>query len=139
MRVNRWTNQSLPQTLQISIFLLYFQAVSGILGHHRAAARHRPYSFRLTTWAAPPGVANVIQLVASVAYVAAGALIANEERRGWYLGIVKAVGGVLIPLQALGPGGVLSQGYVITWAFDIALAVALLHTQSREYQKIWFK
>jgi hypothetical protein len=65
--------------------------------------------------------------------VAAGYGIANERRWGWILGIVIAALTVL-PL-AFG----ITISLLIFYAFDILLLVLLLHPQSREYQRIWFK
>ena len=39
----------------------------------------------------------------------------------------------------MGRGFNLGSGYIISFIFDGALLVTLLHPQSREYQRIWFE
>ena len=72
------------------------------------------------------------------AYVFGGLGIANGQKIGWKVGVVVAAGAVLLPVLALARGFNLGSGYIISFIFDGALLVALLHPQSREYQRIWF-
>jgi len=109
----RWTNQSQPQTLQIAVFLLYANAVIS--------------SFYMLLGADP-----LFVLPTAVGGAAAGYGIANEKKWGYLLGLAAAsVPFVFILLgSSINPIGLM---------FDIALLALLLHTQSREYQRIWFK
>jgi bacteriorhodopsin len=72
--------------------------------------------------------------------VAGAYLIANEKKWGYYLGI--AVAGVAL-LGRLYVGiryHISPLDYdIIGFAFDVALVALLLHTQTREYTRIWFK
>lgn len=87
--------------------------------------------------------ANAVQSLAVVAGLAAygfaGLAIANGQRVGWKVGVAVAAGALLLPAIALARGIDLGGGYVISFLFDAALLVALLHPQSREYQRIWFE
>ncbi len=101
---------SQPQTLQIAVFLLYINAVFLLLGGG---------------------------IVFAVAMAAAGFGIANEQKWGYGLGIVAAI----LPLALLLAFGLdaVFDADIIGLMFDIALVALLLHPQSREYQRIWFK
>lgn len=122
MRFTRWTNPSLPQTLQIGVFLLYFDAVFGVLFG--------------TVLAFPIGTAIV------VGSVLAALGISNELKWGWQLGIaISALGLVPFILLAADRGvlHLLSPGVLLSLIFPVAQFALLVHPQSREYQKIWFK
>lgn len=107
METRRWTNPGLPQTLQIAMFLFYFDAaLTALFG----------------------GLFVVLGIVFIVAEVAAGFGLANEKRWGYVLGI--AASAVLL---------VLSLGSPIAVLIGVARLALLLHPQSREYQRIWFK
>ena len=77
--------------------------------------------------------------------VGVGAFVtANNKRWGYYLLAVCASLVVLLLLLFTIPAFTSFQ--VVTWlrainllVFPMALAVAALHVQSREYQKIWFE
>ena len=118
METRRWLDQSQPQTLVNGVLLTYIHAafetltVFGLLG----------------TSLFPIFAAFVAGLVAS------GYGIANEKKWGWYLGIV--LGGIeLLFSMSLGFGGLALIGIM----FIIARLVLLLHPQSRDYVRIWFK
>ncbi len=117
METRRWTNPSQPQTLQIAVFLLYANAVFGLVFRS---------PFLLF------GVALGFLII--VGYAARGFGVANDQN--WGYGLALAVSAVVIVatvVRGLGPANLLSL------MFDIALLVLLLHPQSRSYQKIWFK
>ncbi|MFZ4586081.1 MAG: hypothetical protein ACOYNI_12730 [Acidimicrobiia bacterium] len=118
----KFFNQSQPQTLVIAQMLLYFNAISGLIfGSYTAFV----FGF----------VGNLIALGA----LAAGAFgIANEKRWG-YLVALAAAGVQLAVLLLLFRFEVFGFPTIITLLFDGALVALLLHPQSREYQKIWFK
>jgi len=112
----RWTNQSQPQTLQIAVFLLYADAVFAVI-------------YVLSGVLDP-----VYSLPVAAGGVAAGFGVANEKKWGYWLGLVVPALSVLSFFvdNKLGVG-------LIGLMFDVALVALLLHTQSREYQRIWFK
>jgi hypothetical protein len=117
MEQRRWTNTSQPQTLQIAVFLLYINAFfAAFLG----------------------GLGSVIGLLLIAAHVAAGYGIANEKKWGYGLGLGVALLPFALNLLYNGLGGVLGAD-LISLMFQIALVALLVHPQSREYQRIWFK
>jgi hypothetical protein len=111
-----WFNRSQPQTLQIAQWLLYFNAIFGLLFS----------GF------------DLLSVAISIGFGLAAFGIANEQKWGYYLGVVLAGLRAALytyffvtlefPLQL-----------VISTMFAVALFVALIHPQSREYQRIWFK
>jgi hypothetical protein len=123
MNARRWFNPSQPQTLQISVWLLYFNGVLGlILGS---------VYLLLGPW---------LGIAALAGSVAAGFGIANERRWGYGLGVLAAVVQVLLYLYVA--GGILGLFHgtiIISFLFAIALLAALLHPMSRDYQRIWFR
>jgi hypothetical protein len=133
MQTRRWVNQSQPQTLQISVFLLYFNAVfSGLALLSGSGDAFIEAVFTDTR--------RVIFLVLTAAFIGAGYLIANERTIGYTLGVIAAA----FPLAVRVYGswkyhvGLLDVD-ALGLLFEAALLALLLHPQSREYQRIWFK
>jgi hypothetical protein len=123
METRRWHDPSQPQTLQMAVWLLYLNAVLGII--------FGSFYFAL----GPLG-----GLLSLVGCAAAGFGIANERRWGYGLGVAMAFLDVL--LIVLAGGGIMSvfRGAVLLpFLFAVALVALLLHPMSRDYQRIWFK
>jgi uncharacterized membrane protein (DUF2068 family) len=74
---------------------------------------------------------NGFSLAIGAAQVAAGWGCANEKRWAYWLGVVVAA----LPIAVL----LRDPSDVLALAFDILLLVLLLHTQTRAYQRIWFR
>src|SRR5258707_10355789 len=118
MQTRRWINQGHPQTLQIAVFLLYINAAFGLFDM-------LSYQFF------PP-----VSLAIVAAEVGAAYGIANEKKWGYYLGI--AVAFMPFALRLYYHIGMLA-GNPLNLLFEIALIALLLHNQTREYTRIWFK
>lgn len=113
-------NTTQPQTLQIAVILLYLNAgLSLILG----------------------GFLFFPLLILDVVTILAGYGIANERKWAYVLGVIVA----LIPLvpvvyDIIHHGlGLLGGGNILNIMFEVALVALLVHPQSRDYQRIWFK
>ena len=119
MQTMRWTNPSQPQTLQIGVFLLYFDAFWSVLGALSSG-----------------GIGVLIQLAFAALYAAAGWGIANEKKAWYWAGIVISAIGI-IPILFIFQIG-LSLPFLIGLVFPLAQFVALVHPMSRSYAKIWF-
>jgi hypothetical protein len=116
----RFVNPAQPQTLQIAVFLLYFDAAFLLLAMLLNA--RLPLLF----------------LLLAVGQAIAGFGIANERRWAYILGIVVAIFPFILRFWLYGDpltGG----GGLISLLFEIALVALLVHPQSRDYQRIWFK
>ena len=120
MQTRRWLNPSQPQTLVIAVFLLYLNAAFTVL-------------YMLI------GVPVGLDLLPAGLGFVAGLEIANERRVGYYLALVAAFLPFVMraafnsdhsPFRGVNP---------LELIFEVALVALLLHTQSREYQKVWFK
>jgi hypothetical protein len=112
---NRWIDTTQPQTLLIATILLYVNGAFQLLAG---------------------GFLNPITLAIVAGQVGAAFGIANEKKWGYGLGIAMAVLPFVIRLIFL--HNPLATD-LITLMFEIALVALLLHPQSREYQRIWFK
>ncbi|HLX86850.1 MAG TPA: hypothetical protein VKR22_00110 [Acidimicrobiales bacterium] len=110
----RWFDSSQPQTLQGAVMLCYITAFFGILGVI---------------------LGQVVDLV-PLGLGVGGFAVANERRWGYVLAVVLAVVNVLVLLGAIF-GGV--SVVILNLLFAVVLLALLLHPQSREYQRIWFK
>jgi uncharacterized membrane protein (DUF2068 family) len=114
MPANRWLDRTQPQTLYIATVLLYINGVFEVIF----------------------GGLSLIAVALAAGQIAAGYGIANEKRWGYFLGVVMAF--LPFVLQLLFFHNPFATN-IITLMFEIALVALLLHRQSREYQRIWFK
>jgi hypothetical protein len=123
MERRRWLNQGQPQTLVIACFLLYLNAAFAVL-------------FLLSSSFAGVRGVDLLPLAAGVA----GAYgIANERRWGYYLAVVVAFMPFVLAAAINSNHNPFGGADPITLLFEIALIALLLHPQSRDYQKVWFK
>ena len=121
----RWLNQSQPQTLVIATWLLYANAVFAVLD-----------LLRIGRFTGLPLVILAYFAIRIGGSVLAGMGIANDQKPGYYLGIVSAVAPFGLRLYLLGNP---FAGDLISLIFEIALVALLLHTMSRDYVRVWFK
>ena len=113
MPSNRWVDRTQPQTLMMATVLMYINAALGVLF----------------------GLAFVSPLLAILVLgpVAAGWGIANEKKWGYWAGVVLTVFDLLFTIRYF------SGESLITLLFYAALLGLLLHPQSREYRRTWFR
>lgn len=119
MNERRFLNQFQPQTLVISTMLCYLDAVFGLL-------------FGIVSTSLLLGLITIVGLAAG------GYGIANEKRWGYLLAVGAACLQVLMLIAVAGTD-VLGFPLILTFVFDGALVALLLHRESREYQRIWFR
>lgn len=115
----RFLNQYQPQTLVIATLLCYLDAIFGLLG-------------------SLGGGASALGLFMVVGLGLGGYGIANEKRWGYGLAVAAAILQVLVLLAFAGTDA-FGFPLIINLIFDGALVALLLHPQSRDYQRIWFK
>lgn len=113
----RWFPKGQPQTLQIAVALLYWNAALSLL-------------FGLVA-----GGLGLLELVVLGASVAGAFGVANERKWGYVVAVAVAVLqlGLLIAIGGLLGGGLFSL------IFQVALVALLLHPMSRSYYKLWFR
>ena len=118
MQTRRWINQSQPQTMVIAVFLLYFNA---------AILLFNMLSYRTL---------GALTLIVVAASVGAAWGIANEKKWGYYAGVAMAF--LPFALRLYYGGGLIGPDF-LNFLFEVALVALLLHPQSRDYERIWFK
>ena len=118
MERRRFLNPAQPQTLVIAVYLLYLNAAFLLFDLLRA------------------GTFPILLLLLIVGGVVAGYGISNERKWGYALGIAMAV--FPFGLRFYYTSNPLS-GNLLSLMFEIALVALLLHPQSRDYQRLWFK
>lgn len=129
MPTRRWTNNTQPQTLQIAVVLLYIFAGETLLFGD-------PVSVRVAFSAS----ARLIQALIVAGGVAGGFGIANEKKWGYLAGTAVAVLPVIARLYVCLKLQVSPLSFDLAGLlFEIALVALLLHRQSRDYQRLWFK
>ena len=140
MESMRWTNKGQPQTLQIAVFLLYAGAVFGLLfGENRDWYQLAIFQ-GIDNVSAARNLGRLIWLLAIAAAVAGGVGIANEKKWGYNLALAAAIAplvarSVVLAFLQISP----FDSGILSLMFDIALMALLVHPQSRDYQRIWFK
>jgi hypothetical protein len=119
MELQRWYNGGQPQTLQLAQILLYTNAAIELLGGLFS------------------GGFGVLWLPLVVGQVLAGYGIANGRKSGYRLAVVFAFLPVALLAFLYLRYKFLALG-VFNLLFIVALIAAVIHPQSREYQRIWF-
>jgi hypothetical protein len=122
MANGRWTNHGQPQTLVMAGFILYMEAVFSAL--NMMLAHLHLVSF--------VGIIFAIRICGGVL---AGRGIADERRWAYGLALAVAACPFVLTMALRIP---ISANF-LDLLFAGVLAALLLHTQSREYQRIWFK
>ncbi|MBA3267237.1 MAG: hypothetical protein H0T70_03130 [Acidimicrobiia bacterium] len=133
MSERRFLNQAQPQTLQIAVFLLYFDAVFCVFGLLTGTQ-----SLIVQLLALVVNNLTIAFVLAFVGYVAGGYGIANEQKWGYAVGLLMAILPIAIGVFYLGSNVFRAFG-LLGLMFAAALIALLVHPQSRDYQRIWFK
>ena len=128
-------NPTLPQTLQIAVWLCYFRAVTVLL--FGLDGQFIVFPFR-----------GLIHLTLPVLFAVGAYLMANERKRGYLCAVVAAAAPLAarlllafgisfssIDVRAISP----FRYDVVGLLFEAALFVLLVHPESRNYERIWFK
>jgi hypothetical protein len=111
----RWIDPSQPQTLQAAVMLSYINAVFALIG---------------LVLSQPILVIGLLEGVGAYG-------IANEKRWGYLLNVVVSI---LYLLSTIADFAVVrSVAALLPLAFAAVLVALLLHPQSREYKRIWFR
>jgi len=145
----KWFDRMQPQTLQIATWLLYFDGFFTLVslidksGHIGYLRFQYPFGF-------------ILGIISVALYVFGGLLMANDLKIGYKLSIAAAAMPFVLRFLAVrslaqnfetqSPIGIsdyvtgrIFGGSVISSAFDVAVLALLLHTQSREHQRIWYR
>ncbi len=133
----KWFDRSQPQTLQIATFLLYLNAFFQLLDLFDIM---RFSSYGITDILNPGRSGLMFWILGIPLNVLAGLLMANDRKLGYYLAVAGAVWPFLIRFYYSNfRFGAIFDARAITLIFELALVALVLHTQSRDHQRIWFK
>lgn len=119
MNQYKFVNQFQPQTLVIGTMFCYIDAVFGFL-------------FGVVS------TSIILALVTILGLAIGGFGIANEKKWGYYLAVGAAVLQVTLLLAVAGTE-VFGFPLILNLFFDGALVALLVHPESRQYTRIWFK
>lgn len=125
----------------MATFLLYFDAVWALLGQYPAlgtALLGEKTAFGVALGTTGELLNQLTQLAVVVGGVAAGYFISNEKKMGWYIGLAVGILPLFTTLVIQLRFGVLDMS-LVSLMFAIALVALVLHEQSRNYVRIWFK
>lgn len=135
----KWFDRFQPQTLQIATWLLYFSGAFLLID----LAREGSWSWAAKEIHGATGWVVILALVACHAF--AGLLMANDRKLGYWLALVAAFSPIglrywlLRDAFGVSTWDIISGNNTISFIFDIALIVLLLHPISREHQRVWYK
>lgn len=133
----KWFDRMQPQTLQIATWLLYFDGFFALVDLLDGGGEL--YYVRLQY---PGGLLLGLLIVAL--YAGGGLLMANERRIGYRLSVAAAISPFILNFVVYSDIGA-SLRYrlfgvgIISFVFNVALLALLLHNQSKEHQRIWFR
>ncbi len=117
----KWFSQSQPQTLQMAVMLLYLLAALSMI---------EGAVFGGLGWL----------LLLPVAGQVLGAFgIANDSKGGYRVAIIFSVLPVALTIYLMTYFHSISFGLILNLMTYVALCALLLHQQSRDYAKIWFR
>ena len=138
----KWFDRMHPQTLAIGTWLLYIDGVFALLGFV-----DKSNEFGFLRGIGP--ITGIVGLVSCICFFGSGFLMANGKLLGWYLGIVASFSPLLarfiisVHQQNLGNSISLvdriTGGDLISFMFEAALVVLLLHPMSRSYARTWLR
>lgn len=143
LNIRKWTDRLQPQTLQIATFLLY---INGFFAFVSVLDKTDYLGYFRYRW----GFGILVGLFVVAANIFGGFLMANDRKSGYWLAIAAAFAPFVLRYWALSDleglnGGSFSLwdkftgGDTIGFIFEAALCALLLHPQSREHQRLWFR
>ena len=141
LKNRQWFNNSLPQMLQIAVFLLYWGAFWSVISFFDAlnpppGAEDRPLWLLALLLALIP-----LQILGGVG-------LAEGRKQGYQLAVAAAfapfaVRALTVIFDGDGLIGafryVLLGGSFINFMFEAALLALILHPKSRDHAKVWFR
>jgi len=121
----KWLNQSQPQTLQAAVMLIYLLGALSVL--------------KIVIGAAGAGLFLLVSVAIIAGQLAGAFFTANDRKWGYYTAVAFAIA----PLALIVGLSVYYRRFVgvdvLYLITQIALVALLLHPQSREYRRIWFR
>lgn len=129
-----WVNNRQPQTLYIAQVMLYFRGAMAVLfGALFVIGDVRLFGSQL--------LATIWILLITVGAIAGAYGIANEQKWGYQLGVAAGAAPFVLRIQRLFDDGLVDALTFdpLSLVFDVAILAALLHQQSAQYQRVYFR
>ena len=138
----KWFDRMHPQTLAIATWLLYIDGVFSTLGF-----LDKSNEFGALRMIGP--MTGLVGLLSCLFLFGSGFLMANGKLLGWYLGIAASLSHLLARFIisayqedygfTYSLADRITGGDLISFMFEAALVVLLLHPMSRSYARTWFR
>ena len=138
----KWFDRMHPQTLGIATWLLYIDGVFSTLGF-----LDKSNEFGALRIIGP--MSGLVGLLSCLFLFGSGFLMANGKLLGWYLGIAASLSHLLARFIisayqedygfTYSLADRITGGDLISFMFEAALVVLLLHPMSRSYARTWFR
>ena len=138
----KWFDRMHPQTLGIATWLLYIDGVFSTLGF-----LDKSNEFGALRIIGP--MTGLVGLLSCLFLFGSGFLMANGKLLGWYLGIAASLSHLLARFImsayqedygfTYSLADRITGGDLISFMFEAALVVLLLHPMSRSYARTWFR
>jgi hypothetical protein len=117
----KWFDQTQPQTMQVAVMLLYLTAILNLI-----------VGFII-------GGGGFFLLLVSAGLVGGAYGMANEQKTGYTVALIFACLPIAILIGlSIYYHRLLFPGF-LNLVMQVALIALLLHPQTREYKKVWFK
>ncbi len=135
----KWFDRFQPQTLQIATWLLY---ISGFFAFIDFLGTRGYLGFARVDKGA---LGFLVGILVVVAYVGGGFLMANDRKIGYRLALFAALSPFLLRIWILWgvPGislfDIVTGRNTIGFIFDVALVALLMHPQSKDHQRIYYR
>ncbi|MCL4448900.1 MAG: DUF2127 domain-containing protein [Actinobacteria bacterium] len=123
MEQKHWFNTMQPQTLQLPVILMYINAGFTLLG----LIANRGSS-----------VVVMLAIIIALSEVLPAWGIANDRKWGYYLGLGITSLYLILVIMAIVVSGMTFIS-ILSLMFAGAMVALLLHRESREYQRMWFR
>ena len=134
----KWFDRMQPQTMQIATWLLYLNGFFALIGF---MDKSDWIGFARVDKGA---LGSLIGLVVVASFIGGGYLMANDRKIGYKLALVAAFSPFALRIWILWsyPGfsaiDKITGNDTIGFIFEAALCGLLLHSQSREHQRLWY-
>jgi len=138
----KWFDRMHPQTLAIATWLLYIDGVFSTLGF-----LDKSNEFGALRIIGP--MTGLVGLLSCVFLFGSGFLMANGKLLGWYLGIAASLSHLLARFIisayqedygfTYSLADRITGGNLVSFMFEAALVVLLVHPMSRSYVRTWLR
>lgn len=134
----KWFDRMQPQTLQIATWLLYLNGFFALISF-MDKSDWIGYA-RLDQGA----LGSLVGILVIISFILGGFLMANDRKIGYKLALVAGFSPFILRIWILwsasnfGTLDKITGSDTLGFIFEVALCALLLHTHSREHQRVWY-